>query len=206
MEVLLQIIWVYPLAKGHFWILPLSTVPVACHTGWNSSPTLCPIWVGHCLQRSSFKMQTPPKEYNEVIISPVSSLLWIKLWAIFILWWKSNDPARRRVWGDVGSSRVLSGTNIGKMFKRLENTRQIWFSLQCSMGCFAFALSGSRLNFSYEDHSYSPTVFSMPASLQCGLCFWEPELEFLLGPLPSFIPWCSPESLTLHSWFSFYKN
>lgn len=136
MEVLLQIIWVYPLAKGHFWILPLSTVPVACHTGWNSSPTLCPIWVGHCLQRSSFKMQTPPKEYNEVIISPVSSLLWIKLWAIFILRWKSNDPARRRVWGDVGSSRVLSGTNIGKMFKRLENTRQIWFSLQCSRGCF----------------------------------------------------------------------
>lgn len=35
----------------------------------------CPLQVTHCLLRPSSKMPIPPEEYNEVVFSPVSSLL-----------------------------------------------------------------------------------------------------------------------------------
>ena len=112
-------------------------------------------------------MQIPPKEYNVVVFSPVSNLLWTILLDMFILLWKT---ATIQHWGQECGKHVLAAESAGcheHMWNRLkkpENTKTNWSSPEFCKGCFwAFAFSGSCLIFGCEGHSLKPTALSVLA-------------------------------------------
>lgn len=185
-------------------LLQLPATPSPC-------PRPCPLQVTHCLLRPSSKVPIPPEEYNEAVFSPVSNLLWTILLALlfFCEGQQQSSTEERRVWGARGKHALVAESaawpeHIWNRLRSWKTQRQIgllysFVRAVVSLLHFLAPASSWAVKIAHTSPLHSgcwQLGNILPPPLQSGLRFREPELELVLGPLPSFIPCCSVESFS----------